>query len=103
MAKECCDNADDLNTLKTVQTDLKSAESVMQATKRHRLSQLESLQPSAKKLAPNVLHEKQVRFFLTKKKAGVAGPSKSRSAARLMPSLKIAWKQYTKQAVPCQV
>ena len=69
MAKECCDN-DDLNTLKTVQTHLKSAQSVMQATKRHRPSQLESLQPSAKKLASNVLHEKQVRFFSTKKKAG---------------------------------
>ena len=61
------DNDYDLNTLKTVQTHMKSAQSVMQAAKRHRPSQLESLQPSAKKLAPNVLHEKQVRFVFNKK------------------------------------
>ena len=76
LAKECHDDSD-INTLKTVQTHLKSARSVMLAAKRHRPLELGCLQPSAKKMAPNALHTKQDRFFSTKKKAG---PSRSRIA-----------------------
>ena len=48
LAKECHDDSD-INTLKTVQTHLKSARSVMLAAKRHRPLELGCLQPSAKK------------------------------------------------------
>ncbi len=94
MSRECCED-DDLNTLTTVQNHMKSALSVMQAAKLHHLSNSD-LQPGAKKIAHNALHQKQMRFFSTKNKPG---PSKSRIAKSSMNELKTTKSQMTSTEV----